>query len=999
MIRLIGLILIFILPVFAGFSKEKENPVKYVNPFIGTGRSLVASKWDGYGGTYPGAVAPYGFVQLSPETRAESGYYFEDDSIRFFSCIEHKSGYPAGSHGRIFVMPVNNETQYNINKNGRPFSHNKEHASPGYYNVLFTDDNTLVEATASEHTGMFRFTFKPSVVPRIFIGDLGGIAELNKNTIRSENWNTIIKISEEFELNNKIVEGNILSFSKAEKGETVILLKISTSQVGHENTKRNIEVENNGWDFDLLRKQSEQKWENELDVIEIEGSNEENKSIFYTALYHSLIIPWIISDVDGYYRAEDGRVYQTNGTNQYGFFSAWDTFRSLHPLLCLIAPKRQNDMILSMLDIYKHSGLLPTDLMTGNHSVPIIVDSYLKGITDFDTTLAYQAMKNSLFGPKYQFADMKEYNELGFVPFSFPESVTRTVEYAYDDWALAQFSKLIAHNNSDYSFLLERSFNYRNLFQPDELFLLPRNDESFKLKPGEFGYKEGDKWIYSLFVPHNPRDIINLTGGDKAFTDHLDFALANNHIGFDNEPSFHIPYLYNYAGFPYKTQETLKNIRAHFTSVSGGLPGNDDLGSMSSWFIFNAMGFYPVCPGKPTYDIGTPLFETMKINLDDNKKLVIKAPNISDDNFYIRKILLNGKEHQKSWISHRSIANGGEIIFEMDSVPNLLWASDISKRAVSEIQKTPEFEISKVAVSKEKLYPNEKFYVHFNIRNDGSLGTKKVNLFLNRELFKSKNILLEENTSRKDSFECRLYQPGISKLTVNSNPTICEVQLVNNGLKNQFKYSQLSVVPILRRGATQQILFSVKNIGGSIDTAFVKYLLNKEVIFTDQININPGETKIGKHSFITKNPGINTIQVTQLTGDYKVYSNQLESTIIDLSMKNINDDNFIEDQSGLKNNGYVISTELTGTKKSQSFEFGKKQYIEIAGANDNIETSETTIMAWVYPEVQNNSLISVITKGDNNVMQLNGNSHLTFFVGGWGRGECRVKLPDDWTKN
>ncbi|NQU80483.1 MAG: glycoside hydrolase family 92 protein, partial [Bacteroidetes bacterium] len=240
--------------------------------------------------------------------------------------------------------------------------------------------------------------------------------------------------------------------------------------------------------------------------MEIEDTCTENMKIFYSALYHSLLIPWVISDFEGYYKGIDGIIHKAKGENQYGVFSPWDSFRSLHPLLCLLTPDRQNDMILSMLDIYEQSGQLPKGPMTGNHIIPIIVDSYLKGITNFDKTLAYEAMNKALISkPFYR----KLYDQHGYIPFSYPESVTRTVEYAYNDWALAQFSKQVMQQNKDYELLLHQSYNYRNLFNSQERFLLPRKTDEYILKPGNFGYKEGNKWIYSLFVPHNIKDIIN----------------------------------------------------------------------------------------------------------------------------------------------------------------------------------------------------------------------------------------------------------------------------------------------------------------------------------------------------------------------------------------------------------------------------------------------------------------------------------------------------------
>jgi predicted alpha-1,2-mannosidase len=307
--------------------------------------------------------------------------------------------------------------------------------------------------------------------------------------------------------------------------------------------------------FYAICKQTALAWQKKLSAIDVTDDNRQNKIVFYTALYHSLLLPWVIDDADGRYKGADGAIHTRNGANQYGAFSPWDTFRTLHPLLTLIYPDQQNDIILSMLDFYRQSGYLPVESMTGNHSVPIIVDSYFKGITGFDKALAFKAMKKSLVDGPFIQKDMQVYQSNGYIPFTNAESVTRTVEYAYDDWALAQFAKNITGDDSTYHLLDERSYSYRQLFNKDDRLFLPRNKDVFKLQPGMSGYKEGDKWVYGYFVPHNSKDLINLTGGDKSFTERLDSVLQNEVMLFDNETVFHVPYLFNQAGAPQLTQK------------------------------------------------------------------------------------------------------------------------------------------------------------------------------------------------------------------------------------------------------------------------------------------------------------------------------------------------------------------------------------------------------------------------------------------------------------
>ncbi|HPE76453.1 MAG TPA: GH92 family glycosyl hydrolase, partial [Draconibacterium sp.] len=649
--------------LFFTFSIKANDNLNYVNPFIGTAPSNNPSNWEGHGRTYPGAVAPFGYIQLTPETRLSpsKGYDYRDNDIYFFSCFHHLSGYPNGSSGQCKIMPVENWNSFQINNHKRPFSHNSETAEPGYYKVKFNDNGTTIEATSSIRSGMFRFDFNKNANLKIFIGDIGEII-LENPSVKGSKRNTWIEFETPWQSAEKSGDGYIFTFDKPD--QNTLLLKLSSSSVSFRNAKKNLDAEIPDWDFDALKNKTQNDWKKELSVIEIQDSSIQNKTKFYTALYHSLLIPWIISDTDGTYLGLDGKIQESKGENQYGTFSPWDTFRSLHPLLCIIAPKRQNDMIISMLDIYEQSGQLPVEPMTGFHSIPIIVDSYLKGITGFDKALAYKAMKNLLLSEDIKKADLKSYFLQGFVSSDYPESVTRTVEYAYDDWVLSQFAKEVMNQDDDYSHLLKRSLNYRNLFDPSQLFLVPRNEKDFVHSIDNFGYKEGDKWNYSLFVPQNIRDIINLKGGNHEFSNQLESTLNNRLILFDNEPNFHIPYLFNYAKQPFKTQEWVSKIReTQFTATADGLSGNDDLGSMSSWFVFNALGFFPVCPGVPQYNIGTPLFEKVIIHNQNGNDFTITGLDKSPGNNYILSAKLNGEDFNQVWFNHYEILNGGEITF------------------------------------------------------------------------------------------------------------------------------------------------------------------------------------------------------------------------------------------------------------------------------------------------------------------------------------------------
>ena len=365
--------LFYILNILAAQSLSAQSNSRYVNPFIGTDKSDVITKWGSEGGTYPGAVAPWGAVQLTPETRMHEpqGYYYSDSLIYFFSCFHHMSGFPGGSAGRFYVMPVADTTAFNIGKYASRFSHNSEIAKPGYYSVYLNNNNTRVEATASDRCGVFRFTYPAGIQPFLFVSkDRSNIA-MRFNTAVAE---------------EQIVDdGKILSFKSAPDAPTIIEMQLSNYYVSEESAGRNIGMETGTDSFDKVYQKTAVKWEEALALVSIDDPSEKNKTIFYTALYHSLLVPWVISDADGYYRGHDGKIYHSDHT-QYEGFSPWDTFRTLHPLLSLLFPGRQKDMVLSLLDIYRQTGHLPTESMTGNHSVNIIVDSWRKGITADSTS-------------------------------------------------------------------------------------------------------------------------------------------------------------------------------------------------------------------------------------------------------------------------------------------------------------------------------------------------------------------------------------------------------------------------------------------------------------------------------------------------------------------------------------------------------------------------------------------------------------------------------------
>jgi putative alpha-1,2-mannosidase len=975
---------------------QSADPLLYVDPFIGTANSDVLTKWGSEGGTFPGAVAPFGTVQLTPETSIadKKGYYYQDSTLCFFSCTLHKSGYPNGSAGRLRVMPVSDAAQVSLPRPGRPFRHQQEKASPGYYSVFLKDNNTLIEATVTERCGMFRFTFPSGIVPMIFIGDMGAITLRSNRVVEGEGriFNALLHFSEDARSAQAVdSSGYVLSFSPSVSGATVIMLTLSVSGVGIESAQQNIDAEIGPLGFDQVHERTRRQWQHELSVVNIDDTDTQAKTIFYTALYHSLLLPWIISDVDGRYRGRDGVIHRTTGRYEYGGFSPWDTYRTLHPLMSLLSPARQNDMVLSMLDIVDHTGYLPVDPMTGNHAVPVIVDSYLKGIRGFDSTRAYTAMKKSIDVPPFLQHDLEAYQQEGYLSSSYAESVTRTVEYAYDDWALARFAGTVMHQHGDYDRLIRRGYSYRRLFSPQALFLLPRKGSEFKLQPGTFGYKEGDPWAYTYAVPHQVTDLINLMGGKDVFTSRLDSALTYGKIIFDNETVFHIPYLFNYAGHPEKTQQWVREImRQRYNNTPGGIPGNDDLGSMSSWYVLSAMGIFPVSPGNPVYDISTPVFKSLTLHLASGKDFTIKNKNPSAQHVYIKSLLVNKKKHRQRQIAHARILEGGEMVFETDRKPGHWF--------LAEATGAPAFTIHDHSVSTQKVKPNEIFWVRFSVSNKGSLGTRTVRLWGNGKEYGRRNCLVDSNSTITDSISCRLYALGKVQLKIDKLKEL-EVEVIDPGLpiSEQVSVEEVSLKPVLKQGDVLRVAYTVQNIGWIAHTFQIPVFLDDAPLQTESVRLNPGERKAVVLELKIPAKGFHTIRVQNKTERIKVYDRNTEALIVDLSLRNTGGTSVI-DSSGFDNRGKIAETD-TGLNdhKGDYIGLGKDRFVELSASTSlNVMSETITMMAWVYDASTGRGQSDLLTKGDHHVLQTYGRYGINFFVGGWGRGECSAPLPENW---
>ena len=755
MIRILSSI--FILNLASAFcSGQDTDPLKYVNPFIGTDRM---------GHTYPGASVPFGMVQLSPDTdtlpyevngsynrdvyKYCAGYQYADSTIVGFSHT-HFSGTGHSDLGDILLMPTTGALQFNPGTSDAPekgyrslFSHTQEKASPGYYSVLLKDHDILTELTATTRTGVHRYTFNKGGEAHIILDMAHGIYnDADKNVwtfIRVENdtlvtgyrqtsgwartrtlyfaiafsgpftsygfrddsparvyrgfWRRFDQKTNFPEAAGRNIKGHF-DFN-ATPGEQ-ITVRVALSPVSTAGAVANMISEAPRSDFDASRKQAEEMWKSELGKVSVTMMNEGQMTSFYTSLYHTFLSPTIYMDSDGSYRGLDQNIHTAAGFSNYSTFSLWDTYRALHPLFTIVQQERTADMVNSMLAHYDQSvhHMLPVWshhanenwCMIGYHAVPVIADAIVKNVAGFDYTRATEACITTARNGWYD--GLNNYMEFGYVPDERTgSSVSVTLEYAYDDWCIAQ----IAGTEELRREFTDRSRNYLNLWDPATGFMRPRKaDGSFRqefdvLSTHGQGFIEGNAWNYSLYVPHDPDALIKLHGGNKRFTQHLDslftmylpdsfFAetedisregIIGNYV-HGNEPSHHVPYLYNYAGVPRKTQYWVRHIMdTKYLPAPDGLSGNDDCGQMSAWYIFSALGFYPVAPGSDRYDLGSPLVREATLELENGKTFTVTAVNQGPENIYIKKVELNGKRLDRLYITHGEIMQGGSLVFYM----------------------------------------------------------------------------------------------------------------------------------------------------------------------------------------------------------------------------------------------------------------------------------------------------------------------------------------------
>jgi predicted alpha-1,2-mannosidase len=702
----------------------QERLTDFVDPFIGT---------SSHGHTYPGAAWPFGQIQLSPDNGTQgwdwcSGYNYSDSIIAGFSHL-HLSGTGIGDLADISFLPVTENVTFREGENNADFvsryagkySHDQETAKAGYYAVTLKNNGVRSEFTVTEREGLHRYSF-PDAGEKNIIINLGfainwdkpyksSLTVVNDSLVTgsrlSKGWAADQHLFFAVRFSKPITKSEIKTVGGDEKvvgcfkfSDKMILAKVGLSSVSVKNALENIDSTFAGWDFEAVRKLASDVWEKELEKISIQSDDPQQKTIFYTALYHTMVAPALFSDLNGEFKGLKGETLKAVDYRRYTVFSLWDTYRALHPLFTIIQQSRVNDMVKTMLDHYKQCGILPvwelegneTFCMVGNHSISVIAEAILKGIGDLDNELAFEAMKATSMHDR---DGMGLYDKLGYMPADkVQQSVAKSLEVAIDDWAVAAVAKKLG-KTEDAAYFLKRSESYRSYFDKETGFMRGKLsngqwttpfDPLFSKHEGS-DYTEGNAWQYLWIVPQNVDGLISLLGGKEPFADKLEqlFNVTEGVKGeqaspdisgligayaHGNEPGHHTTFLFNYCGRPWRTQELNRQIQTTmYKNTPDGLCGNEDCGQMSAWYIFSAIGFYPVNPSDLKYQFGSPLVQEARIEVSPGKFFTMKAPSASKENKYIREVKLNGQVLNRSYITHEEVMYGGTLEFTMSNVP------------------------------------------------------------------------------------------------------------------------------------------------------------------------------------------------------------------------------------------------------------------------------------------------------------------------------------------
>jgi len=714
--------------------QSSRDPLRLVDPRIGTAHD---------GQTYPVVGEPFGMTGWTPETqptedKCVSPYYYKDAKITGFRGSHWLSGSCTQGYGSVSVMPTVGPIKVTPAERASKFAHASEVMSPAFYSVLLKDYDTRVALTGTNRAGILRIRYSVRnprnllVEPNARPGQ--GFVEVRPDAHEIVGYNPVVRIYQgagktagfsgyfAIRFREDVAQfgtwcgenihagtrtqgsgcsrlGAFVTFST--DGPAQVVIKVGTSFTSIDEADKNLAAEEDGWDFDAVRSRTEAAWRKLLGRIEVQGGTQAQQTVFYTALFHASLAPRVVSDADGTYNgfAQEGRLHHAPQSKAYyDDFSLWDTFRSLHPLLTILDPERDEQMVQSLIDKGEQGGFLPifptwnsyTSEMIGDHAVAVIYDAYAKGLRDFDVASAYHLIRQNatVTPPHDQYVEGKgrraltSYERHGYIPlddevldaFHHREQVSRTLEYAYDDYVTSQFAADLGHTE-DAAHFRQRSANWRKVFDPESGFVRGRYANGKWVSPFDPAkpatyITEGVPWQYTFFVPQDVDGLIETSGGRAKFIRKLDGLFEAKLYDQGNEPSHGIAYLYNAAGAPWKTQQRVREIMsASFGVGPSGLPGNDDAGQMSAWYVLSAMGFYPSCPGTPAYSIGSPLFSRIVIHQQNGKDFTIDARGNSGTNLYVRSAALNGSILPVPSFAHSDIVSGSRLVLNMGPMP------------------------------------------------------------------------------------------------------------------------------------------------------------------------------------------------------------------------------------------------------------------------------------------------------------------------------------------
>ncbi len=736
-------------------TKVEQNLIQYVNLYVGTAPSTTPSilkhkeaASEAKGQTIPAIGFPYASTNWTAQTQATetkciAPYYYTDSLFQGFRASHWMSGSCTQDYGSVTIMPLADELIIDANKRASLFSHETEKLSPASYEVILEDYGINAQVTGKIYSGILQFKYMENkeayfvIEPNSDEGEAYIKIDTDKNEIIGYNpahriyqgWGESAGFSGYFviQFQNEFTEFGTWKDDDINKSETEsiadgkktgcyvrvkttpedpVLVRVGTSFTSLENARKNLEAEIDHWDFDKVKQEAEDEWNNTLAQIQVQSTDVNQKTVFYTAMYHAKLLPRIFSDIDGSYVgfAEDSTIHTANGYNYYVDFTTWDSYRGVQPLMTIIDPQRSLDIVKSIVDKAEQGGWLPifpcwnnyTSGMVGDHMISVIGDAYVKGIGDFDIEKAYKYMYQNAFKSPRTFDDyadgkgrraLTSYKKYGYIPmedqvneaFHTEEQISRTLEYAYDDFVLAEVAKKMG-NQEDYDKLIERATNYKNVYDSVSGYMRGRYKngswiEEFNPNKKSRFITEGTPFQYTWYVPQDIAGLMELMGGKEAFSEKLDLFFDTEEYWHGNEPGHQTAYMYPWAGEAWKTQNRVREIlNAEYTNEPGGLSGNDDVGQMSAWAVLSMAGFYPVCPGTPEYIIGSPVFDNIRINLPNGESFIIETKNNSDTNRFIKKAKLNGKNLDRAFITHDEITSGGHLVLEMSSEPNKEWA-------------------------------------------------------------------------------------------------------------------------------------------------------------------------------------------------------------------------------------------------------------------------------------------------------------------------------------